>query len=101
MTTMLRRSERTGNLSPFSSGKNFWIVVKTTPPDATFSSSLRWARLSACSGFCRSSGDHRSPDGVELVVPRELLGGASVVLLEDDEVPYKVQEAPFLEEPFQ
>ena len=33
MTTMLRRSESTGWRSPFSSGKNFWIVVKTTPPD--------------------------------------------------------------------
>ena len=35
MTTMLRRSESTGWRSPFSSGKNFWIVVKTTPPEAT------------------------------------------------------------------
>ena len=35
MTTMLRRSERTGWRSPFSSGKNFWMVVKTTPPEAT------------------------------------------------------------------
>ena len=35
ITTMLRRSESTGCRSPFSSGKNFWIVVKTTPPEAT------------------------------------------------------------------
>ena len=35
MTTMLRRSDSTGCSSPFASGKNFWIVVKTTPPDAT------------------------------------------------------------------
>ena len=35
MTTMLRRSESTGCRSPLSSGKNFWIVVKTTPPEAT------------------------------------------------------------------
>ena len=35
ITTMLRRSERTGWRSPRSSGKNFWIVVKTTPPEPT------------------------------------------------------------------
>ena len=39
ITTMLRRSESSGYRSPFSSGKNFWMVVKTTPPDATCSSS--------------------------------------------------------------
>ena len=37
MTTMLRRSESTGCRSPFSSGKNFWMVVKTTPPASTAS----------------------------------------------------------------
>ena len=35
ITTMLRRSDSTGWRSPFSSGKNFWIVVNTTPPEAT------------------------------------------------------------------
>ena len=35
ITTMLRRSESVGCRSPFSSGKNFWMVVKTTPPAAT------------------------------------------------------------------
>ena len=44
MTTMLRRSESTGWRSPFSSGKNFWIVVNTTPPDATASSSPQVGR---------------------------------------------------------
>ena len=28
-------------MSPLSSGKNFWIVVNTTPPEATASSSRR------------------------------------------------------------
>ncbi len=54
ITTMLRRSESTGCRSPFSSGKNFWMVVKTTPPAATLSSSRRCARLSACTGGWRS-----------------------------------------------
>ena len=45
MTTMLRRSESTGCRSPLSSGKNFWIVVKTTPPAATLSFARRSARL--------------------------------------------------------
>ena len=41
-------------MSPFVSGKNFWIVVKTTPPDATVSSSPQVLRgLSACTGVCR------------------------------------------------
>ena len=35
MTTMFRRSDSSGYRSPFSSGKNFWMVVKTTPPEAT------------------------------------------------------------------
>ena len=35
ITTMLRRSESIGCRSPLSSGKNFWMVVKTTPPAAT------------------------------------------------------------------
>ena len=34
ITMMLRRSERVGKASPRSSGRNFWIVVKTTPPAA-------------------------------------------------------------------
>ncbi len=50
MTTMLVRSDSTGCLSPFSSGKNFWIVVNTTPPDATASLARRSARFSACTG---------------------------------------------------
>ena len=54
MTTMLRRSDSTGCRSPFSSGKNFWIVVKTTPPEATASSSRRSARSAACTGVWRS-----------------------------------------------
>ena len=37
MTTTLRRSDSSGCRSPLSSGRNFWIVVKTTPPDATCS----------------------------------------------------------------
>ena len=36
-------------MSPRSSGKNFWMVVKTTPPEATDSFSRRSARLSALS----------------------------------------------------
>jgi len=40
--------------SPLSSGRNFWIVVKTTPPAPTRSFSLRSTRLSACTGGWRS-----------------------------------------------
>ena len=50
MTTMLRRSDSTGWRSPFSSGKNFWIVVNTTPPEATLSFSRRSARSAAWTG---------------------------------------------------
>jgi hypothetical protein len=38
--------QRRERRSPFSSGKNFWMVVNTTPPAATLSSSRRCARLS-------------------------------------------------------
>jgi len=34
ITTMLRPLGEHGWRSPLSSGKNFWIVVKTTPPEA-------------------------------------------------------------------
>jgi hypothetical protein len=51
--------ESTGCLSPFSSGRNFWIVVNTTPPDARDSRARRSARSAACSGGCRSSSLHR------------------------------------------
>ena len=44
ITTMLRRSESMGCRSPFSSGKNFWMVVKTTPPESTLSFARRSAR---------------------------------------------------------
>ena len=44
MTTMFRRSERTGWESPDVSGKNFWMVVNTTPPTLTESFCLRSAR---------------------------------------------------------
>ena len=54
ITTMLGRGESTGCASPFSSGKNFWMVVKTTPPDSTESLLRRSARLSACTGDWRS-----------------------------------------------
>ena len=54
MTTTFRRSDSVGWVSPFSSGKNFWIVVNTTPPDSTESFPRRSARLSACTGGWRS-----------------------------------------------
>ena len=60
MTTMLRRSESTGCRSPFSSGKNFWIVVKTTPPEATASFARRSARSAACTGGWRSRSRQRA-----------------------------------------
>ena len=40
-------------MSPFSSGKNFWMVVKTTPPALTESLLRRSARLSAWVGGWR------------------------------------------------
>ena len=45
MTMMFCRSERYGYRSPLASGRNFWIVVKITPPEETLSSSWR------CRGF--------------------------------------------------
>jgi len=59
ITTMFRRLDSSGWRSPFSSGKNFWIVVNTTPPASTDSRLLRWARLSACTGGWRSRSLHR------------------------------------------
>ena len=53
MKTMLRRSESSGNSCRFSSGMNFWMVVKTTPPLATWSRSLRSV---AAVGLLRASG---------------------------------------------
>jgi hypothetical protein len=38
-----------------SSGWNFWMVVNTTPPLATFNNSFRWSRSSACTGSCRNN----------------------------------------------
>jgi hypothetical protein len=35
---------------PLFSGKNFWMVVKTTPPDDRCRADLRSSRFSACSG---------------------------------------------------
>ena len=32
---ILRRALSMGNRAPGASGRNFWIVVKTTPPEAT------------------------------------------------------------------
>ena len=78
MTTMLRRSESSGYLSPFSSGKNFWIVVKTTPPEATVRASAQVGAVSACTGFCRSSSWQRGERAEELVVEVVAVG-------EDDE----------------
>ena len=44
---------------PAPLGKNFWMVVKTTPPTATDSFSRRSARLSACTGGWRSRSRQR------------------------------------------
>ena len=41
-------------MSPRSSGKNFWMVVNTTPPAFTDNLLRRSARLSACTGGWRS-----------------------------------------------
>jgi hypothetical protein len=49
MTTMFCRALSSGMRSPFS-GMNFWMVVKTTPPLATCSSSRRCSRPAACTG---------------------------------------------------
>ena len=59
MTTMLRLSDSVGCVSPFSSGKNFWMVVKTTPPAFTESLLRRSARLSAWVGGWRRRSWHR------------------------------------------
>ena len=69
MTTMLRRSESTGCRSPFSSGKNFWIVVKTTPPGGDRSSFRAGRRgSSACTGGWRSRSLAAREGAEELVV---------------------------------
>ena len=57
---MLRRSDSNGCRSPFSSGKNFWIVMNTTPPDATVSLVRRSAREAACTGGWRRRSLHRA-----------------------------------------
>ena len=46
-------------VSPFSSGKNFWMVVNTTPPESTASLARRSDRLDACTGGWRNSSWHR------------------------------------------
>ena len=60
--------ESSGWRSPLSSGMNFWIVVKTTPPEATCSLSRRSSRLSACTGGWRSRSWQRGEGAEELVV---------------------------------
>ena len=50
------------------SGRNFWMVVKTTPPEATRSFARRSARLSAWTGGWRSSSWQRAKVLEELVV---------------------------------
>ena len=52
MTTMFCRGDNSGYSTPFSSGRNFCIVVKTTPPEATCNRLFRLSRLSACTGVC-------------------------------------------------
>ena len=55
MTTMLRRSESTGNMSSSSPGMNFWMVAKTMPPEGRLLSSWRSScRVLACTGCSRS-----------------------------------------------
>src|SRR5271169_2200583 len=39
---------------------NFWIVVNTTPPEATCNFARKSVRLSACTGSCRSRSRHRA-----------------------------------------
>ena len=68
MTTMLRRSESAGCRSPFSPGKNFWIVVNTTPPACTASLARRSARSSACTGGLAQQVGTASEGIEELVV---------------------------------
>ena len=62
MTTVLRRSESAGWVSPFSSGKNFGLVVNTAPSDSIASSARRSARLFACVGGWRSSSRRRGKE---------------------------------------
>ncbi len=50
MTMTFSRSLSNGCTSPCSSGMNFWMVVNTTPPEATRSLRRRSSRLSACPG---------------------------------------------------
>ena len=68
ITTILRRSARCGYFPPFSSGKNFWIVVNTTPPLATCSNWRKCSLPSACTGFCRRSAAQREKRAEKLVV---------------------------------
>ena len=69
MTTMLRRSESSGNRSPFSSGTNFWIVVKTTPPERDRRAARADRRgRSACTGVWRSRSVAAGEGAEELVV---------------------------------
>ena len=59
ITTMLRRSDSRGCRSPLSSGKNFWMVVNTTPPEAVSSKCRRSALVWACTGGWRSTSAQR------------------------------------------
>ena len=59
ITTMLLRSDSTGKVSSSSPGMNFWIVVKTTPPDPTVSFARRSARSAAWTGSWRRRSRHR------------------------------------------
>ncbi len=74
-----RGRESSGCASPFSSGRNFWMVVKTTPPEATCEHARAGrSRLSACTGVWRSSSLAAREGAEELVVQVVAVG-------EDDE----------------
>src|SRR2546426_1175284 len=105
---MFRRSESTGWWSPFSSGKNFWIVVKTTPPASGPPRGRRAGLVGP--GPLRNTrdlgGSQRLLDGdvhgVELVVPSHLLGEAPAAdVLKHDEVAHEIEETAVVEHPFQ
>ena len=58
MTIIFFLSESRGYCFPFSSGRNFCIVVNIIPPDATFRSSFILSLDSACFGSCLSNSWH-------------------------------------------
>ena len=55
ITTILLRLDKVSKTPTSLSAWNFWMVVKITPPEPTFSNSFKCSRDSAFTGVCRNN----------------------------------------------